>query len=66
MDFFFLSSFKRNCSWVPNKSTESGHCIGNDVLKVLLSERQTLGLEYGYFDDTRRNFVGLCKLAAHL
>lgn len=64
--FRFFFPFRESYCLVPNKSIDNGHCIKNYVLKVLLSERQTLELEHQHFDDTRRNCVGLCKLAAHL
>lgn len=51
----FFSPFKRVYCWVPNKPTDSGHYIGNCVLKVLLSERQVLEPEHQYFDYMRRN-----------
>lgn len=55
MDFFLSFLSFRIIYWVPNQSTDSGPCRGNYILKVLLSERQTLESEYSYFDDVRRN-----------
>jgi len=55
MDFFLSLLLLKIIYCVPNKSTGSGHCIGNYILKVLLSERQTLESEYQYFDYMRRN-----------
>lgn len=55
MDVFLSFLFFKIIYWVPNKSIDSRHCIGNYSLKVLLSARQTLESKHSYFDDVRRN-----------